>query len=94
MKLRRAAQGRECMVRVDGVCNFNPETTVLAHYRLTGFCGMGMKPDDALGAWACSACHDAIDGRTKTAYTHDELEAMHMRGVMRTFATLRKEGIL
>lgn len=94
MKLRRAAQGRECMVRVPGVCNFNPETTVLAHFRLAGYCGMGMKPDDALGAWACSACHDAIDGRSKTQYDHDALENMHMKGVMRTFAELRKEGLL
>ena len=23
-----------------------------------------MKPDDLIGAWACSACHDEIDRRT------------------------------
>lgn len=94
MNLRRAARGRECTVNLDGVCNWNPETTVLAHFRLTGFCGMGMKPDDALGAWCCSACHDAIDGRTRTQFSKDELESAHMRGVIKTFAQLRKEGIL
>ena len=31
---RKEAKGRECMVRLPGICNFNPETTVLAHYRL------------------------------------------------------------
>ena len=55
---------------------------------------MGMKPDDALGAWCCSACHDAIDGRTRTQFSKDELESAHMRGVIKTFAQLRKEGIL
>ncbi|HCB7200209.1 TPA: DUF1364 family protein [Escherichia coli] len=31
--LRKEARGRECQVRIYGVCNGNPETTVLAHYR-------------------------------------------------------------
>ena len=30
--LRKEARGRECQVRIYGVCNGNPETTVLAHY--------------------------------------------------------------
>ncbi len=53
--LRKEARGRECQVRIYGVCNGNPETTVLAHYRMAGICGTGMKPDDLIGAWACSA---------------------------------------
>ena len=52
--LRKEARGRECQVRIYGVCNGNPETTVLAHYRMAGICGTGMKPDDLIGAWACS----------------------------------------
>lgn len=32
--LRKEARGRECQVRIYGVCNGNPETTVLAHYRM------------------------------------------------------------
>ncbi len=32
--LRKEARGRECQVRIYGVCNGNPETTVLAHYRI------------------------------------------------------------
>lgn len=51
--LRKEARGRECQVRIYGVCNGNPETTVLAHYRMAGICGTGMKPDDLIGAWAC-----------------------------------------
>lgn len=41
--LRKAARGRECQVRIPGVCNGNPETSVLAHIRLTGLCGTGTK---------------------------------------------------
>ena len=32
--LRKAARSRECQVRIPGVCNGNPETSVLAHIRL------------------------------------------------------------
>lgn len=42
VNLRKTARGRECQLRVPGVCNFNPETTVLAHYRLAGTCGTGI----------------------------------------------------
>jgi len=30
-KIRASAKGEDCQVRVEGVCNFNPETTILAH---------------------------------------------------------------
>ena len=58
--LRKAARGRECQVRIPGVCNGNPETSVLAHIRLTGLCGTGTKPPDLIATIACSACHDEI----------------------------------
>lgn len=59
-KLTRAARGRDCQVRIPGVCNGNPETTVLAHYRMAGTCGVGIKPNDLQGAWACSACQTPV----------------------------------
>ncbi|HBL7130390.1 DUF1364 domain-containing protein [Serratia ureilytica] len=92
--LRKEARGRDCQIRIPGVCNFNPETTVLAHYRLAGTCGGGMKPDDEQGAWACSSCHDAIDARTKTEFDRETLHLYHAEGVFRTQAILRKEGKL
>lgn len=49
-KLTKEAKGRECQIRLP-CCNHNPETTVLAHYRLAGTCGVGMKPNDLQGAW-------------------------------------------
>jgi hypothetical protein len=83
------------MVRLPGICNFNSETVVLAHIRLAGISGMGMKSPDLIGAWACSACHDEIDGRThKSGMTHDELRLAHFEGMARTIAQLEKEGLV
>ena len=31
MNLRKLAKGRDCQVRLPGICNGNPETVVLAH---------------------------------------------------------------
>ncbi|CAI1591545.1 DUF1364 domain-containing protein [Serratia fonticola] len=92
-KLTKAARGRECQVRIPGVCNQNDETTVLAHYRLAGTCGTGIKPDDSQGAWACSSCHDEIDGRTHNIEP-ETARLWHAEGVFRTQAILRKEGKL
>ncbi|HHK8149055.1 TPA: DUF1364 domain-containing protein [Serratia marcescens] len=92
-KLTKEACGRDCQVRIPGVCNFNPETTVTAHYRLAGTCGTGIKPDDAQAAWACSACHDEVDRRTRLIDANDA-RLMHAEGVMRTQEILRKEGKL
>ena len=90
MNLRKFAKGQPCMIRVPGVCNRNPETTVLAHYRMAGICGTGSKPPDSLGAWSCSACHDAVDGRVKSTWSRCELRLMHAEGVFRTWAALEE----
>ena len=91
--LRKEAQGRECQVRLPGICNGNSETVVLAHYRMAGLCGVGMKPNDLFGAWACSACHDEIDRRTRRTDA-SEAHMAHLEGVIRTQAALIAEGKL
>lgn len=92
-KLTRAARDRECQVRIPGVCNGNPETTVLAHYRMAGTCGTGLKPNDLQGAWACSACHDACGSRGNVI-SRDDARRYHAEGVMRTQAILISEGVV
>jgi hypothetical protein len=92
--LRKQARGRGCMVRLPEICNHNSETVVLAHFRMAGLSGMGIKSDDLIGAWACSACHDAIDRRAHTDLERDYVRLAHAEGVMRTIAQLRKEGIV
>lgn len=92
--LRKEARGRDCQLRIPGACNFDPETTVLAHYRMSGTCGTGIKPADTQAAFSCSCCHDAVDGRIKTDFTRDELRLFHAEGVFRTQQILRDEGKL
>ncbi|WP_440864539.1 DUF1364 domain-containing protein [Symbiopectobacterium purcellii] len=88
---KKEARGRDCQIRIPGVCNFNPETTVLTHYRMSGTCGMGIKPDDLQAAWGCSACHDEVDRRTRHIDS-DTARLYHAEGVMRTQAVLIEEG--
>jgi len=94
MKLRKEAKGRGCMVRIPEVCNHNSETVVLCHYRLAGVSGIGIKSPDVLGAWACSACHDAIDRRAHTDLDRDYVRLLHLEGMARTLAQLNREGLL
>jgi len=94
MNLRKEARGRGCMVRIPDVCNHNSETVVLCHYRLAGVSGIGMKSPDILGAWACSACHDAIDRRAHTDLDRDYVRLLHLEGMARTLAQLNREGLL
>ena len=88
-KFRKLAKGRDCQVRVPGVCNFNPETTILAHL---GGSGIGQKRDDRHASWSCSDCHDAIDLRTHCEWSQDKLELWHHHGMVRTQEILIAEG--
>lgn len=92
--LRKHAKGKPCMIRIIGVCNHDPATTVLAHYRLAGYCGTGQKPIDLLGAWACNECHAAVDSRTASHESREYLRLCHAEGVLRTLAELAREGII
>ena len=62
-KVQKSARGEECTLHIAGVCNYNVETTVLAH---VGFCdgsGKRIRVGERNAVYACSSCHDAIDGR-------------------------------
>jgi len=89
MNLREQARGRDCQIRLPGVCNHDQATTVLAHYRMVGLSGMGMKSPDLCGAWACSACHAYVD-----THRDDATARAFLEGIMRTIAALQKEGLL
>lgn len=90
-RLRKLARGRPCMVRLPTICNHSEETTVLAHVRLSGISGIGLKANDLLGSWACSACHDAIDRRAHTDLDRDYVRLAHLEGMVRTIAQLQAE---
>lgn len=87
---RKSAKGQPCMVRLPGVCNGDPETTVLAHYRLSGYCGTGLKPPDEMGAWACSACHDECDRRTHKYADPVLVKLAHAEAVLRTQQAMKE----
>lgn len=89
-RLRKSAKDQACLVRIPGVCNFNPETTVLAH--LNGG-GMGAKKSDLQGAFCCSNCHNEIDRRTRI-YDSSSAELMHRQGVERTQEYWLKNGLI
>ena len=92
--LRTLAKGKPCMVRIPNVCNHNPETTVLAHIRRAGT-GMGMKPPDIIGVWACSDCHDSIDRRNNMgAYTKLEIDSFILDALCRQLDWYVREGVI
>lgn len=97
-KYTKSARGKECTIRIPGVCNFNNETTVPCH--LNG-AGMGIKHSDVHFAYGCSDCHDAVDGRNTpkdeygcNRYHVEEISHMHLEGVIRTQIIMIKEGVL
>ncbi len=93
-KLTQAARGRPCMIRLPN-CDGGGDTTVLAHFRdLSIGAGIGLKPSDLCGAWACASCHDRIDGRRSAAYgsSRADMRLAHAMGVMRTLVALEREG--
>jgi hypothetical protein len=94
-KLRDSARGVYCTIQ-SPICNHDPETSVLAHYRshITN-AGIGIKPDDTAAAIACSDCHDWLDGRS-TLYKSNKKDKdfFWMRGILRTFRYWVDEGIL
>jgi len=92
--LTKSARGMPCTVRLGG-CNGNEETTVWAHLRSIRYgAGAGHKPADfaGLGAWACSACHDIVDGRVRTDMEREFIELQFLRGCAETAARLEAAG--
>lgn len=90
-KIRQSARYQECQVRIPNICNHNPETTVLAHINGAGW---GRKQHDIHGAYCCSNCHDAIDGRMRSEYSLETLKLWHLEGVVRTQQILLAEGLI
>lgn len=90
--LRTFARGKPCMVRTHA-CNHDTETTVLAHIRRANIAGMGQKPPDTCAVWACSSCHDLIDGRTH-GYSREAIDSMVLAALCRQLAWYDKHEIL
>ena len=90
-KIMKFARGKDCTVRIPGVCSFDPEKSVGAHRN--GY-GMGGKFHDFQTAICCSKCHAVLDGKVRSEFTPDELLLMHYEGIMRSQEIYFNEGLI
>lgn len=96
-KIRRSARGEQCAIRIPGICNHDPETTVLCHANGSAAGkGIGMKSPDELGAYGCYACHMVVDGQRKSpeGWTRDDVRLAFWEGHARTLIILKNKGLL
>lgn len=92
-KIRAAARGQTCTLRLPG-CNGDTETTVFAHAPSVDN-GMGLKTaPDFWGAFACSHCHDVVDGRVPTSDQRILILERWLAGVYETQKRLLAAGLL
>lgn len=93
--LTKLAKGQPCLIRLPGICNRNPETSVWCHVRMINISGAGIKAPDVFGAIGCSACHDVVDNRAASyAFTYEMRRLYLLEGVMRTLVWMMERGIL
>ncbi|MGF1727050.1 DUF1364 domain-containing protein [Photobacterium nomapromontoriensis] len=92
-KLRKAAKGQQCAVQIIGVCNFNPETVVLAHLPINTH-GMAYKSDDIWAVDCCSSCHDVLDGRVRFEWLPGEKEQYMLNALHVTLMRRVRDGVI
>jgi hypothetical protein len=95
--IRKSAKNQDCTLRIPGVCNYNPETTVLCHSPfLESGRGMGLKAPDDEACFGCSACHDVLDRRVPwpSWLTPFKLEGAFIRARNLTHEILKKKGLI
>jgi hypothetical protein len=95
-KLRKQAKGRNCEIRVPGVCAPGPdnETVVGCHVRLIGVSGMGQKSADVFISFGCFQCHQVVDGQVPSEFTYEQRRLMLLEGMVRTQNILWREGLI
>ena len=92
-KYTRSAKGQPCQIRIPGFCRPGPENETVVAAHLNG-AGMGLKASNIHIAYACSACHDVVDGRTQTDFPRVLLDYYHLQGVIRTQTLMIENKIL
>ena len=94
-RIRDAARGQSCAIRLPGVCSYDDTTTVFCHFSYASS-GMGMKPSDLSGSFGCAACHSVVDGRTKRPHglLLEDIEWCKARGMAETWQRLIEMDIV
>lgn len=90
-KITKSAKGEDCTLRLYE-CNGNNETVVLCH--IGGNRGMGIKCADYFAIYACSSCHDVIDGRVTSKMISINIESEKLRALEETQGKLISKGLL
>ena len=94
-KITQSARNQSCTVRLPFICNHDNSTTVFAHINGVRFGhGVGIKTN--FGAYACSSCHDVLDGRVKrpSDMTAADIKLAHYEAVIETMAILIDRGLV
>ena len=95
-RITDSAKGKECQVRIPGVCSGDNSTVVWAHaIGLASGRGLGIKSPDLLGAYACQKCHDAYDRRIKPyGILYHNVKECFYEGHLRSLVILIDEGLV
>jgi hypothetical protein len=89
-KLRKSAKGQTCSFQIPGICNGDPETTVLCHAP-SEVKAAGIKSPDTWAAFGCAECHQALD--THQLNRADE-QFFWLRGIQRTQSIWVQMGLM
>lgn len=89
-KITKSAKGEDCTLLL-GNCS-SSETVVLCHIGKNR--GMGIKCGDHFAVYACSNCHDIIDGRAPSVGEYGGLEEIKLMALERTQQKLIDKGFL
>ena len=100
-KIRDSARGMPCTVNSPW-CSYNDEETVFAHYGERGRTRPVSSWQCGSGAYACSDCHDRLDGRAEwetgpyggLESARQEREYFWFRAMRKTWRLLIINGIL
>jgi len=90
LNIRNSARDEDCSLRL-GQCSSN-ETVILAHIGRNR--GWAIKCGDHFAVYACSNCHDIIDGRVKSQFGKLELDSEKLRALEETQSKLIQKGLL
>ena len=92
-KIKAAAREQDCTIAIAGVCKNRTFTTVLIHLPFKG-AGMARKETDISSCFACSDCHDVVDGRVKDLDFELHRHWYLRRAMVRTWAKLVEMGLV
>lgn len=96
-KLRESARDEDCLMRLEGVCTFDPARTILSHccHEAAGK-GGAMKAVDLATAYACDRCDAVYDGQAPRpeGMTREHVEISWAFAHYRTLVRFIEKGLI